>query len=281
MLRLKYYIKRIHSKVFKQIRSRLDPFSVHAYWWNGDINFGDLITPFILKNYGYNPFFSLPHDADIIAVGSILEHLPDKYNGKIIGTGFLYEKSSAVFPQADIISLRGNLSKERIKNAKPEFLGDAGLLIGRLVKKQKKTHTLGIISHFLDVNNLWINSFYGKYKKDILLINPQQETEVVVNSIDKCEYMLSSSLHGLIVADSLNIPNIWFSPKDKIFGGDFKYLDYFSSIEREPKVYTSDPTDTLCHILSKASKPNMNIINEIQEQLDRTFKLIKKNENII
>ena len=276
MLRLKYYIKRICSKASKQVMSRMDQSSVHAYWWNGDINFGDMITPFILKKYGYNPYFSLPHDADIIAVGSILEHLPSRYKGKIIGTGFLFEKSFATFPYADIISLRGNLSKIRIKNAKPTFLGDPGLLTGRLINRQKKTHTLGIISHFLDSNNVWINSFYKKYEKDVLLINPQQESEIVINSIAKCEYILSSSLHGLVVADSLNIPNIWFTPSQKILGGNFKYLDYFSSIERIAKPYATNSTDTLSHIVSIASKANRNIINDIQDQLDIAFKSMKK-----
>ena len=36
----------------------------------------------------------------------------------------------------------------------------------------------------------------------------------------------------MIVADSYKIPNTWVFFSDNILGGEFKYLDYFSSVDR-------------------------------------------------
>ena len=44
--------------------------------------------------------------------------------------------------------------------------------------------------------------------------------------------ILSSSLHGLILSDAYGIPNLWISVSNNIIGGDFKFLDYFSGVER-------------------------------------------------
>ena len=41
--------------------------------------------------------------------------------------------------------------------------------------------------------------------------------------------ILSSSLHGLVAADSFGIPNIRMVCSDRIYGGDFKYDDYYSA----------------------------------------------------
>jgi hypothetical protein len=53
----------------------------------------------------------------------------------------------------------------------------------------------------------------------------------VVKAISECKLILSQSLHGLIVADALGIPNVWIEPSSKMIGGEFKFHDYFSTIE--------------------------------------------------
>ena len=49
---------------------------VRAYWCRAN-NFGDWITPVLLRHYGFNPVYSTPAGAAIVSVGSILEVLPD------------------------------------------------------------------------------------------------------------------------------------------------------------------------------------------------------------
>ena len=57
-----------------------------------------------------------------------------------------------------------------------------------------------------------------------------------LNKINVCETILSSTLNGLIAADSLNIPNQWIRVSDGVIGGDFKFNDYYSVFDLKPSV---------------------------------------------
>ena len=57
--------------------------------------------------------------------------------------------------------------------------------------------------------------------------------------------ILSSSLHGLIISESYEIPNIWIKVSQNINGGYFKYNDYYESIgiqNSKPYIYTGNET---------------------------------------
>ena len=50
--------------------------AVPAYWWTGERNFGDLITPALLRAYGLTPVYCRdPKLACLVAVGSIIGRL--------------------------------------------------------------------------------------------------------------------------------------------------------------------------------------------------------------
>ena len=45
-----------------------------------------------------------------------------------------------------------------------------------------------------------------------------------------CEVIVSSSLHGLIIADAYGIPTVWAKFGNDINGNDFKFYDYYWSL---------------------------------------------------
>jgi pyruvyltransferase len=67
------------------------------------------------------------------------------------------------------------------------------------------------------------------------MIDPRTKDSVyVANQIKECRHLYSASLHGLIVADALGIPNTWVvSKKHAIHStAEIKFLDYFLSVQR-------------------------------------------------
>lgn len=55
------------------------------------------------------------------------------------------------------------------------------------------------------------------------------DVEGIITEICSCKKILSTSLHGIIVAQAYNIPALWIKKND--IGTDgFKFYDYFSSV---------------------------------------------------
>lgn len=57
----------------------------------------------------------------------------------------------------------------------------------------------------------------------------------VIEQIASCDYIASSSLHGLIVAEAYGIPNLWLEISGKLLGGHFKFHDFFLSLGKDRK----------------------------------------------
>lgn len=79
-------------------------------------------------------------------------------------------------------------------------------------------------------------------KLNVTVIRIDQSPYEVSKQICECKCVLSSSLHGLIFADSYNVPNhqlIFLNKKNNytsnVLGNNFKFKDYYSSFDLEYK----------------------------------------------
>jgi pyruvyltransferase len=156
-------------------------------------------------------------------------------------------------------------------------LGDPGLLISKILnKKQEKQYALGIVPHFLDKNDARICNFCKKYSKEILFIDIQHDPLTVLKEIDKCNYVLSSSLHGLVFADSLHIPNIWMILSDQVAGKGFKFYDYNSALKKRQNPINISGDEALSHLIAQNSAPSNSILEEVKHNLDQAYCLLKE-----
>jgi hypothetical protein len=230
------------------------------YVWEGIENFGDMLNKTLFeKLYGIKFNFTQKYyEAELIAIGSILEIfmysdskiikayqfykiLSRKIKGiDVLGSGFHYEHKECNFHRKmNFKIVRGKLTEQILR--KHGYIkgnitrGDPGILSSYAYKKSVPQYLLGIVPHFNDLDSPVFYEIYKKYGKESILINVRDEPEKVVNEISSCKNIISSSLHGLIVADSFGIPNMWIENKYKPVKEEnrFKYLDYYSSIEIE------------------------------------------------
>ncbi len=245
--------------------------TIRAYWYYAN-NFGDWITPALLRFYGWIPIFTPYFKAPQFAgAGSVLQNFKDDYAGVILGTGFMYETMSARLPHANVLAVRGILTRQRIGKGEGVLLGDPGLLSSRLLPERiLKEFRLGIVPHYRDRTDCRIQHWAERYGSDALTIDVRKKPHDVIKDIDRCECIVSSSLHGLIVADALGIPSLWMVIS-QLAGGRFKFDDYYTSLDIncEPlDVQGDEPLDAL---LSAATLKPQDRIEEIKESLDRLF----------
>lgn len=202
-----------------------------AYWWGPSDNirnFGDGITPLLLKKFsGIDAEWSPLATSEIVVSGSVLHHIPPGWSGIIVGTGLIRaDLLPSDLSKASVLAVRGPLTAQaaRLGNV---TLGDPGLLANELVPHVSKKYDLGIITHWSD-NALAYDPRFTQYHPKI--INPADPPIKVIREIGECRKIVTSSLHGMIVADAFGVPRRFETVP--LFDLDtlFKFNDYSESI---------------------------------------------------
>lgn len=285
---------RFVQNIIDAIRVQVDAMNHNKYnfFYFGGKNAGDIFNQNLMK------FFKIPYrktkitNANLFCVGSILDNIvvPVSDNTSevkskscfIVGSGFMSEEKEEerLIKTPIVKALRGEISKKRMEKLTNSdlsscILADAGILASHMYPFDKtKKYKVGIIPHYIDKNSEALNNIkLEKYNYKIIdIFIPPKE---VLNEIMQCEVILSSSLHGLIFADSYFIPNRHIILGDKICGGDYKYRDYYSSynIDYPKPIDLREETvsdNTIDSIVNGYSIPQQQI-KEKQQQLIRIF----------
>src|ERR1035438_2780504 len=85
--------------------------AVSSFWWRGVTNWGDLLTPLLLRRFAnVEAQWASPEESDVVCVGSILGNLvKPTFTGAVIGSGKMFENGE-VPSKATILALRGPLT---------------------------------------------------------------------------------------------------------------------------------------------------------------------------
>lgn len=203
---------------------------VRSYYWREEPNFGDAIAPLLLERFAdLDSAWTPVHKAQVASVGSILEHIPPLWPGAILGSGQLYENSHLnLHAHAGVmLALRGPLTARSV----PGFsgaLGDPGLLADELLDEvPRKTHALAVIPHWSD-HKLALDPRYDSF--DPLFIDPAEDPLSIIRRVGSCQKVVTSSLHGMILADAFGIPRRFLWSDTLSREGDFKFRDYSASV---------------------------------------------------
>lgn len=145
---------------------------------------------------------------------------------------------------ANVLAVRGWLTLSRLSDIDPSTiaLGDPGLLAPILIDEPiPKQYSIGIVAHYHDAQDSFVNRV-ASLDAHTRVINVAWTPEEVTRAIAGCDIIISSSLHGLIVADSFRIPNIHVRISDRLVGGLYKFKDYNSIFSAE-RHYAHIPND--------------------------------------
>jgi len=254
--------------------------TVEACWAIKDLNAGDLVAPMLLKHYGFTPVYSYREEAKVFSCGSLLDRVPENFSGFILGTGLMHGELVKSMPEARILAVRGELTRNNIGAPKDTILGDPGLLVANyMTERCEKRYVLGIVPHFTDKADPRLRKLLRRYKKEILFIDIQTNPLSVLEHIDQCEHILSSSLHGIVFADSLGIPNMWTILGDRVQGKGFKFFDYRSALKWDQGPMSIFGDEKLSDLLAQASSPSLSCVEESKNKLDYAYCLFKQEYN--
>ena len=214
---------------------------LHACWLTSPApgNFGDILTPFILKHYGYevkHVHWNKINQADVICVGSIARlAIPGTI---VLGSGIM-TRNEKLCADAVWQWVRGPLTRSAVIDnggTCPDIYGDPALLLPRIWPGAISIeHKIGIVPHHVDYESV-TQQFPDACIIDLVNANPEQ----VVNQITSCEKIISSSLHGIIAAHAYGIPAAWVKFSDRIKGDDSKFHDHYLSMRIDAVLSTVD-----------------------------------------
>ncbi|MCK9601242.1 MAG: polysaccharide pyruvyl transferase family protein [Sphaerochaeta sp.] len=245
---------------------------LRAFWHLDPHNFGDTLTEWLLKRYGAEITRAAPADADLFAVGSVLDVAPTNYAGIVWGTGLIRDIPRPL-PHASSLAVRGRLTASHIGHPNAD-LGDPGLLLPRHIHRAPTTHPLGVVPHKIHVDHHIITHL--REDPNILIIDPREPVDIVVANITSCSAILATSLHGLITADAYNIPACWADLPDKPLAGsrDFKFYDHETAIldnGTPNRRVQLTPDTTIGDILLTVCKANPELVARSVDNLHTTI----------
>lgn len=222
------------------------------YYWRQPhfTNFGDYLSLKIVEKIVGCPveiykkkMFS--RDKKLLAIGSILYFAED--DDVVWGSGTNGKKPNKEdysFTKLDIRSVRGPLTRKFLKDNWDiecnEIYGDPALLLPylypELKRKENPKYPFLVISHYSDVKILPKSQNYE-------VVHATEELFSVIDKILDSEFVISSSLHGIIIAEAFGIPARYL----RVSEGEplLKFEDYYLGTCRDNFKYATSINEAL------------------------------------
>ena len=197
-------------------------------------NFGDALSPLVVSLLAGRRVVYANDGAKLVALGSIFFALQD---GDVVwGAGLARREHVTYAARARGVTyraLRGPATARLLRaHGIPDSipLGDPAILLPLLIENDVvPEHEVGIVPHW---------SHLPDFERDlrdscVKLVDVCEPFDVVARAILSCKLVLSTSLHGVILAESYGIPALLVCYGSHPRGDATKYIDYFESTGRD------------------------------------------------
>ncbi|WP_333701195.1 polysaccharide pyruvyl transferase family protein [Sphingobium yanoikuyae] len=232
-----------------------------ALWWMEQPfpgNFGDVLNPYIVEQLsGLPPRFVAKGDG-ILAIGSVIKFAKPGTDVWGTGTPRLTDKLS---PDANYHAVRGPLTRQLVIDSGgncPPVFGDAAMLLPLIKGASAKKHKLGFIRHYTHAEES-LNVSDDVFQIDLARVG-YKDIESFIDEVTSCDAIISTSLHGLIVAHAYGIPTrraIFSESERQIPGDGTKFSDHYLAFG----IDELDPIDLSFH--SNLSVEDAEICKEV------------------
>ncbi len=154
----------------------------------------------------------------------------------VCGAGLISSDSILRYVPKEINCVRGPLTDFFLQRQGIPAIGsygDPGILAPSFFSfKRSVTSEFAIIPHYVDKDSQWIKDCQ---QKGITIIDPLDTLENYFESLQCCDVILSSSLHGIIFAHAFGKKALWIDISGNVLGHGFKFFDYYLSIGISPE----------------------------------------------
>jgi len=222
------------------------------FWWKEGnfVNFGDYVSYILVERIVGGPLKSYnkrspAQEQKLLASGSIYYFA---YEGDVVwGSGINGKrpnKSDYLFNSLDIRSVRGPITRqflwENFGILAPEIYGDPALLFPYLFpefkRRENPENDYLVIIHYLDGGH-FVNS------DDPHLISVVEPWDLIIREILNSKLVISSSLHGVVLAEAYGIPArlLRLSENEPLL----KFYDYYQGTGRSEFTFATSVEEAL------------------------------------
>ena len=229
--------KRNQLKKYLRNHKKLPSYNnVSLYYWSRIDNFGDYLSNIIFEHFTSSiPQNKKNKQALIFGLGSILNLI--SVDSTVWGSGFRcsenanQSKDRLCGLNLDLRLIRGPLTRDKLLEMGfecPKLYGDPAIIMP-IIYEPKVVHNPNgvlIIAHYSDYDD------FMKSKYSNMVVNAgTKDYKMIINKIRLSKKVISSSLHGIILAESYGVPAVLVNVNPDL--DLFKYQDYYLSTNRK------------------------------------------------
>lgn len=236
MSKLLYYLKRNKTSLGSEpVRKK----EVNLEWWGKSQNIGDCLAPviyrYMLQRRHLLENQKVQKTVHLMTIGSIIGM--GWFDAVIWGSGLHTQRmiSEVIkhrqYVNYDVRAVRGPITSSILQCAgyeSPDIWGDPAVLMPLIWNPDhddlKKKYPVSVIRHYRDIDPV--------PSKIHTITTQTSDYRMFIKEILSSELIISSSLHGLILAETYKVPAIFLNRNNNRDSELLKYLDWYYSTGR-------------------------------------------------